>query len=295
MLNQIKKFYSKIFRDQLFIIKAGGRIITDKTARENLIKNIHTLTDDGINVLLIYGGGEAIDEAMANANRTPTKIDGRRISSADDIKIIKKVLAGDLGFKLSETCVKLKLNSTVLNAIPPHFAQSKRRTKIDGIQRFDGTLININSKNIWSHFASTNLAICPCLAFTKDGTALNINADNVAIELACETKANKLILMTDIDGVMVDGKVQSVLTTQDIKQLIKDKIVTDGMRVKMENCVHALKSGVKRVHILNGFKKDTLKNEIYTSGGVGTMIVQDKEKKAYLKNELKKNELKKEK
>lgn len=288
MLNQFKKFYSKIFRDQLFIIKAGGRVITDKNARENLVKNIQELTNDGINVLLIYGGGESIDRAMIKSGVTPTKIDGRRISSADDIKIIKKVMAGDLGFKLSETCVKLKLPSTVLNAIPPHFAQAKRRPKKDGIIRFDGTLVNINKKNIWAHFASTNLAICPCLAFTKDGTALNINADNVAIEIASITKANKLILMTDIDGVMVDKEVQSVLSTKDIKKLIKDKIVTDGMRVKLENCVDALKSGVKRVHILNGFKKDSLRNEIYTRGGVGTMIVRDKEKNTYTKNELKK-------
>ena len=288
MINHFKKFYSKIFRDQLFIIKAGGRVIIDKTARENLLKNIQELNNDGINVLFIYGGGDPIDQAMNEAGLQPTKIDGRRVSSVEDIKIIKKVMAGDLGFKLSETCVKLKLPSTVLNAVPPHFAQAKRRAKKNGITRFDGTLMNINKKNIWNHFASTHLAICPCLAFTKNGTALNINADNVAIELASETKANKLILMTDIDGVMVDGELQSVLTTKDINKLIKDKIVTDGMRVKLENCLSAIKSGVKRVHILNGFKKDTLKNEIYTKDGIGTMIVRDKEKKAYLKDELKK-------
>jgi acetylglutamate kinase len=288
MFNQFKKFYSKIFRDQLFIIKAGGRIITDKMARENLIKNVQELTNDGINVLLIYGGGEAIDVAMHEAGLTPTKIDGRRISSNEDIKIIKKVLAGDLGFKISETCVKLKLPSTVLNAIPPHWTNAKRRSKKDGITRFDGVLNSINKKNIWSHFSSTNLAIVPCLAFTKDGTALNINADNVAIELACETKANKLILMTDIDGVMVDKKVQFLLTVKDIEKLIKEKIVTDGMKVKLENCMNALKSGVRRVHILNGFKKDTLRDEIYTSRGIGTMIVRDKEKQNYLSKELQK-------
>jgi acetylglutamate kinase len=288
MINHFKKFYSKIFHDQLFIIKAGGRIITDKSARENLISNIQELTNDGINVLLIYGGGEAIDNAMADAGITPTKINGRRISSSEDIKIIKKVLAGDLGFKLSESLVKAKLPSTVLNAIPPHWSQAKRRPEENGIIRFDGILENINSKNIWDHFISTNLTVIPCLAFTEGGTALNINADNVAIELACQTKANKLILMTDIDGVMIDNKVQSVLTTSDIKHLIKDKIVTDGMQVKLENCIHALKSGVKRIHILNGFKKDTLRNEIYTSDGIGTMIVRENEKEAYLNKELNK-------
>ena len=287
MINSFKKFYSRLFQGQLFIIKAGGKIITDSTVRENLIDQIQELTEDGIKVLLIYGGGDAIDKAMTEAGLTPTKIDGRRISSKTDIKIIKKVLAGDLGFKLSESLVKTKLPSNVFNALPPHWAQAKRRVPEKDIIRFDGTLENIDAKAVREHFVATNLAVIPCLAFTTEGTALNINADNVAIELAMETKANKLILMTDIDGVMVDNKVVSVLTAKEINALIEDKIVTDGMRVKLENCISAVKSGVKRVHILNGFKKDSLRQEIYTDKGIGTMIVREEEKNNYMKEEIK--------
>jgi acetylglutamate kinase len=287
MINSFKKFYSRLFQGQLFIIKAGGKIITDSTVRENLIDQIQELTEDGIKVLLIYGGGDAIDKAMTEAGLTPTKIDGRRISSKTDIKIIKKVLAGDLGFKLSESLVKTKLPSNVFNALPPHWAQAKRRAPEQDIIRFDGTLENIDAKTVREHFVATNLAVIPCLAFTTEGTALNINADNVAIELAMETKANKLILMTDIDGVMVDNKVVSVLTAKEINALIEDKIVTDGMRVKLENCISAVKSGVKRVHILNGFKKDSLRQEIYTDKGIGTMIVREEEKNNYMKEEIK--------
>ena len=93
--------------------------------------------------------------------------------------------------------------------------------------------------------------------------------------------------MTNIDGVMVDDEVVSVLTAKEIEKLIKDNIVTDGMRVKLENCISALRSGVKRVHILNGFKRDALRNEVYTADGFGTMIVREKEKKKYLKEEVK--------
>jgi acetylglutamate kinase len=288
MMNSFKKFYRNLFKGKLFIIKAGGEIITDPKARENLIANVQEMTDDGIKILLIYGGGKAIDEAMTEAGLTPKKVDGRRISSETDIKVIKKVLAGDLGFKLSESLVKAKLPSNVFNALPPHWATAKRRPKHEGITRFDGTLDTINGKAIREHFTATNLAVFPCLAFTKQGTALNINADNVAIELATKTKANKLILMTNIDGVMVDGKVASVLTAREIEQLIKDKIVTDGMRVKLENCINALRSGVKRVHILNGFRKDSLRQEVYTSTGTGTMIVREKEKNIYMKQEVEK-------
>ncbi len=288
MLNSFKKFYRNLFQGQLFIVKASGRIITDKKSRENLISNIKELTDDGIKILLIYGGGESIDIAMDEAGRTPLKVEGRRISSEIDIKIIKKTLAGDLGFKLSESLVKAKLSATVLNALPPHWTTAKRRKKHDGITRFDGTLENIDSDAIREHFSATNLAVCPCLAFTKNGTALNINADNVAIQLASKTKANKLVLLTNIDGVMVNNKVQSYLTSGEIEELIKDGTVKDGMQVKLENCIDALRNGVKRVHILNGFKKDVLRNEIYTSEGMGTMIIRENEKETYQKEISKK-------
>lgn len=287
MIKSFKKFYRQLFEDKLFIIKASGRIIEDKTARENMIENIKNFTENGIKVLLIYGGGAAIDLAMHDQGLIPTKIDGRRISSQDDIKIIKRTLVGDLGFKLSESMIKKNMPSTILNAIPPHWSKAIRRPKENGVLRFDGTLTDINANNIRNHFTSTNLAICPCLALTEDGTALNVNADNVAIELAINIAADKLILLTDIDGVMIDNKVQSVLTTTDITQLIKDNIVTDGMRVKLENCADAVRSGVQRVHILNGLKKDTLKKEIYTSEGIGTMIVRKEEKTKYLQQEIK--------
>lgn len=288
MFNSVKRFYRNRFKDQLFVIKVSGKIVTDKEARENLINNIQRLTNDGIKILLIYGGGESIDKALKEAGRESQKIDGRRISFADDIKIIKKTLAGDLGFKLSESLVKAKLPGNVLNALPPHWVVAKRRPAHDGTERFDGTLNIINSKEIMMHFAATNLAVCPCLAFTKNGTALNINADNVAIELAIKTKANKLILLTDIDGVMVNEKVASVLSAKEIEGLIKDDIVKDGMQVKLENCIEALRTGVKRVHILNGFTRDVLCKEVYTSAGAGTMIVREKDKNEYLKQELKK-------
>jgi len=288
MINSIKKFYRQTFSGELFIIKASGKVITDQASRENLIQNIHELIKDGIKVLFIYGGGEAIDIALKENGITSEKINGRRITSEEDIKIIKKVMAGDLGFKITETLVKEKLPANLHIAIPPHWATAKRRPKINGKIRFDGTLDSFFPKAIKSHFSNTNLAVCPSLAFTKDGNALNINADNIAIELASRTKAAKLILMTNIDGVMMDNEVQSVLSAKEIETLIKDGTVTDGMRVKLENCINALRAGVKRVHILNGLKRDALRNEIYTSTGFGTMIVREKEKKKYIKEEIQK-------
>lgn len=286
MIPIFKKFYRKLFQDKLFIIKVSGKIAIDQEARENLIANIKELTDDGIKVLLIYGGGSSIDQSLLENNIISKKIDGRRITSAEDIKIIKKVLAGDIGFKIMESLVKAELPCNLLNALPPHWARANRRDAIDGLKRFDGTLGVINTDAVREHFASTNLAVFPCLAFTDDGTALNINADNVAVALAAQTQSDKLILMTDIDGVQVDGEVASVLTLKEAQNLIDTNIATDGMRVKLENCIAALGAGVARVHILNGFRKNSLRDEVYSSKGIGTMIVRSDEKQIYEEKEL---------
>lgn len=281
MIHYVRTFYRRMFRGTLFIIKAGGRVITDDKTRANLLSNIQELNKDGIDVLLIYGGGHAIDDAMKEAGRTPVKIDGRRITSEDDIKIVKQVMAGDLGYRIAETMHDIGLDGAVLNAIPPLWAHFKRRPKKEGITRFDGEITGVNKDSIKDYYEGPRFTAMPCLGILEDGVTLNINADNVAIAVATGIKATKLILLTDVDGVLINGEKASVLTGRQTEQLIADGIVTGGMQVKLENCIAALRSGVKRVHIINGFTKDALKKEVYTKEGIGTMIIRHKNKKLY--------------
>lgn len=281
MIANFKNFYKKRFTGQIFVIKAGGRIISDEKSRRNLMETLQEFTNDGIKVLMIYGGGHAIDDAITAEGRIPTKIDGRRITSEEDIATVKKVLAGDLSFRLLETMSSIRLDGYVFNTVPDHWVVYKRRPKADGVVRFDATIEQIRPHFPRALFNTTRLIITPCLGLMKQGITVNVNADNMAIGLASGLKAAKLILMTDVDGVQSEGAVQSVLTPADIKTLIEVGEVTGGMQVKLENCVDALQSGVKRVHILNGFKKDSLREEVYTSAGSGTMIVRQGEKKKY--------------
>lgn len=281
MIEYVRTFYRRMFRGTLFIIKAGGRVITDDKTRLNLLENIKELNKDGIDVLLIYGGGHAIDDAMEEAGVTPFKVDGRRITSETDMTIVKKVMAGDLGYRLVETMADIELDGVVLNAIPPAWATYKRRPKKEGIVRFDGEITGVNKASIKDFYEGPRFAAMPCLGVLEAGVTLNINADNVAIAVAAGLKATKLILLTDVDGVLIDGQKASVLTGRQTEQLIVDGIVTGGMQVKLENCIAALRSGVKRVHIINGFTEDALKKEVYTKEGIGTMIIRHKNKKLY--------------
>lgn len=283
MIRNFKTFYKKRFSGQIFVIKAGGRIIADDKARDDLMKTVQELTGDGIKVLLIYGGGQVIDEAIAAEGRKPTKIDGRRITSEKDIACVKRALAGDLAFRLLETMAKIDLDGYLFNTVPDHWAKYRRRPKQGDIPRFDATIEQVHVKYPRAMFNTTKLIIVPCLGLLNQGVTVNINADNMAVALASGIKAAKLIFLTDVDGVKIDDKVRSVITAGELQAFIDDGVVKDGMRVKMENCIEALHAGVKRVHILNGFKKDMLRDEVYTSTGAGTMIVRRTEKRKYEK------------
>ncbi|MCB9988276.1 MAG: acetylglutamate kinase [Rhodospirillales bacterium] len=274
-------FYSHLFKGKLFLIKAGGRVITDESARENLLKNIKEMTDDGIKVLLVYGGGHVIDDAIKNTGRTSLKLDGLRVTTAEDIALIQNVMAGDLAFRLTETMKAIDLEGICLNAVPPSWGQAQRRSPHGQTKRFDGTLQTVDPQAIRRMLKGTSFIACPCLAMDAEGQAVNINADNVAVELAAATKAAKLIFLTDTDGVLIDGKTASVLTAHDLRKQIAAGMITGGMKVKMENCIRVLEAGARRVHILNGFKSDALRDEIYTASGCGTMIVRRSEKKKY--------------
>lgn len=274
-------FYKQKYSGSLFLIKAGGRIIMDDDARRDLLRTIQDFIKANIRVLLIYGGGHAIDDALKEHNIEPRKVNGRRITNKETIEIVKSVISGDLSFRLARTMARINLNGLLLNNIPSEWIDIKLRERDNPEDYgYDGTVENVRTAPIYSLLNATPFVACPCLG-ASEKNAVNINADNVAVALAAQCQFRKLIFMSDIDGVMVDGKVQSVLTDKDIPKLISEGHAVGGMQVKLENCKFALDRGVRRIHIINGFKAGNLANEIYSAVGPGTMLIRDADMDRY--------------
>lgn len=280
-------FYESRFRDALFVIKAGGQVIANKDALPSLIANIREFTMNGINVLLIYGGGKPIDDTLEAQGIEPKKHNGRRITSAEDMKVIQSVLAGDLSFRVYQAIAANSFSGLCFNAVPSDWMNVKLRPKEPVDFGFVGDIHGVNKGPIQRLFKSgANFIACPCIAADENGAPVNINADTVATELAIGLKAHKLIFLSDVDGVKIGDEVATILTEGQIPGLITDGIATSGMRVKLENCARALKAGVRRIHMINGTRPGALMEEIFTSGGTGTMLIKDSERKVY-ENEIK--------
>lgn len=281
----INAFYESKFKDNFFIIKAGGRIIEDKTALDNLLSNIRELTHKGIRVLLIYGGGRAMDNEAKKRGIDVKKVDGRRITDEASMEIMRHVVGGDLSLSLTSAMAQVKLDGLSLNAVPAEWLDIRLRPKKPVDYGFVGDILGARARPINRLFRFTNFVACACLSVTEDGVLVNVNADTVATQLAIGAQAHKLIFLSDVDGVMIKGKTADIITDTEIDRLIADGTATGGMRVKLENCKAALRAGVRRIHLLSGLRKDALKKEIYESFGPGTMLFTEAERKSY-ENEL---------
>lgn len=278
----INAFYESKFRDNLFIVKASGSVIENEDARNNLIANIRELTHHGIKVILIYGGGNAIDAALEKRGVEIKKHDGRRITDAATMSVIREVIGGDLSLKISEAMHANNLDGLSFNVVPSGWMNVVLRPKKPVDYGFVGDIKSINIRPILRQLKVTGFIACPCIAISDNGDLCNINADTIATELAAGLDADKLIFMSNVDGVKVKGETALLITDAQIQGYITDGTVTDGMKVKMENCQDALDAGVSRIHLINGLRDNALSKEIFESVGPGTMLLRESERENYM-------------
>lgn len=276
----INAFYESKFKDNFFVIKAGGKIIEDDAALENLLSNIRDLSMQGIKILLVYGGGRAMDEEAEKRGVDVKKTGGKRITDAANMEIARHVLGGDLSLKVTGVMSKLQLEGLAFNCVPPSWMNVVLKPKAKG-DDFTGAIEDVYERPINRLFRSVNFVACACLAQTKDGVTCNINADTVATQIAIGTQAHKLIFLSDVDGVKIGDATAEIITAEQIEGYIADGTATGGMQVKLENCKAALDAGVRRIHLFSGLREDALKKEIYEPVGPGTMLFKESERQSY--------------
>ncbi len=278
----INAFYHSKFRDNLFVIKAGGKVIEDKKALDDLIADIRNLNLMGIKVLLVYGGGEALDRAVEARGNGIKRENGRRVTDPATMQIMKEVVGGDLSLKVYESMAREYLEGITLNAVPPEWMRTVMRPKKPVDYGLVGDIKTVNARPIRRLFKSHDFVAVACMAWTeKEKKLVNINADTIATQLAMGVEAHKLIFLSDVDGVQVDGKAVPIITDKDIPEMISSGKATGGMKVKLENCLEALKGGVRRIHLINGFRHNALSKEIFEPVGPCTMLILESERDHY--------------
>jgi acetylglutamate kinase len=277
------RFYLDKFHNKIFVLKIGGEVIKSLDILENILKDIQKIVDSGVHVVLVHGGGTQADELAKMLNHTPKKINGRRITEKKDLEIVKMLYGGSLNLDILSVMKKIGLKGIRVSGLDGELLNVVKRPVEDIDYGFVGDIENVQPQILFDLLSNGYTPVVSPLAVTNDGTIVNINADTIAIEISISIQAEKLVLFTKTDGVYDQNeKLLTTLTTKEAKDLTEKKVIVDGMAVKIHNCLSAIERGIKRVHIINGLSPHSLLSEVLTKKGVGTMIISNQEKNAYL-------------
>ena len=273
--------YIQDFRGSIFVVKYGGSFMDDPdpTVRMSVATDIAFLAAVGINVVVVHGGGKAINRAMDESGLKPSFINGLRVTDEAVIAIVKKTLDEVVNKEVCDTLTKVGANPKGLSG-DSVIVCDKLSVDDDGNPcdlGYVGDVTEVKVKLIKKEIADGFIPVISPVAEGLDGKPYNVNADTVAGRVASALRARRLVYMSDVPGLLSDPKDPATLISSikvgEVEGLKKKGIIGKGMRPKVQSAVRALQEGVQRVHFVDGRMPHSLLLEILTDQGVGTEIM----------------------
>jgi len=265
--------YIQEFANSTVVIKYGGSIMGDEILKMQIATDITLLKYIGMNPVIIHGGGNEINKWLEKVGKQPVMKDGYRVTDSETMEIAEMVLG-----RISKEIVQMisKDRKTKAVSISGKDSHTLQVTKSSRDLGFVGEITEVDTSLLNTLIDSGNIPVISSIGIGSDNETYNINADHAAAAIASALKARKLILMTDVDGVLdKQNELIPKLTVDDAKTLIKDGTIGSGMIPKVTSCLESLSGGVDSVHIINGKISHVVLLELLTSHGVGTMITRN--------------------
>jgi acetylglutamate kinase len=282
--------YIRMYKGKIFVVKVGGRVVGRKEMLDALVEDVCLLQQVGIRVVLVHGGGSQATDLSKRLGLEPKIVDGRRVTDAQTLEVAKMVYAGTLNVDILSTFRAHETPAVGVSGVDAGLVLAKKRAVGAVDYGFVGDIESIDPKVLTTLLDAGMTPVVACLGADAEGGVLNINADSVAEAIARALKAEKLVIVTDTEGLLKDvGNPSSLVSYTDVEEVEAFKKagrLTGGMLPKIDACVRALQGGVRRTHIINGLKPGALLRETFTNAGCGTMIVEKRERQEYQAVEL---------
>jgi acetylglutamate kinase len=262
------------------VVKYGGNAMVDPQLTAAVMQDVILMRLVGMQPVVVHGGGPQIDQAMQASGMQPRFVQGLRITDADTMRIVERVLVGEINQEIVAWIHRLGGAAIGLSGKDGGLLQARKAAPVkapDG-QTVDlglvGEVVRVDPRPVRTLQEAGYIPVVAPTAADETGATYNINADVVAGELAAALVAEKLVLLTDTDGIYDrQGRLLSTLTRAEVERLIADGTISRGMLPKVQACLIALKGGVRKTHIINGTQQHALIEELLTPEGVGTEIV----------------------
>jgi acetylglutamate kinase len=274
--------YIRAFNGMTVVIKYGGSAMLDPEINETIIQDIVLLKLVGLKPVIVHGGGPEINAMLSKVGIKSEFINGLRVTTKDTMEVVEMVLAGKVNKQVVNMIAGQGGLAVGLTGKDGNILEANKLVK-DGIDLgYVGEIVKVNTELIHTLINNDFIPVIAPIGADKEGNTYNINADYAAVAIAGALKAQKLVFLTDVEGVLKDredpASLMSYLSDEEARKYIENGTISGGMIPKVECCMEAIESGVSMVHILDGRLSHALILEIYTEKGIGTMMYKKEEK-----------------
>ncbi len=268
--------YIKKYSGKIVVVKYGGNAMINPTLKEQVMEDIALLWLIGVKVVLVHGGGPEINQMMKQLNKEPVFVDGLRVTDQETVDIVQMVLAGKVNKDLVKLIQMKGGHAIGLSGIDGGLLEAEVKDERLG---YVGQVTKVRTQPITDILEKNYIPIISTVASDHQGNAYNINGDTAAAYIAGALGAERLIMMTDIAGVLKDKDDPSTLiphiTVDEAKGLYESGVISGGMIPKVDCCIEAIEHGVKNVVIMDGRIPHSILMELLTNEGAGTMVTKD--------------------
>jgi len=270
--------YIQRFNRKIIVVKYGGSAMASPELQKNVIKDVTLLKLVGFKPIVVHGGGKDISKWVAKVGKEPQFVNGLRVTDEETMEIAEMVL-GRVNKKLVSMVQELGVGAAGISGKDGGLLKVRKKLSGGRDIGFVGDVKQVNPKILYDLLDDDFLPIISPIGVDDDYNTYNINADDAACAIASALGADKLVFLTDVEGLYRDFNDKSTfmgrLTVSEADALIDSGMIGGGMLPKLTNCTNAIKSGVNRVHILDGRVPHSMLLEIFTKNGFGTAIVAD--------------------
>ena len=268
--------YIQRFSERVVLIKIGGSTLVDQTLFDRLAEDVVLLHSVGIKPIIVHGGGPQIGHELRLAGKETSFIDGLRVTDQETLKVVSKVLKGQVGRRIVDAIISLGGPAVSLSGETENLISVTPISKELGLV---GKITDIAPHSLNTLIEDGQIPVVSTLGIDDKGQSYNINADTAAGALAGALQVQKVIYLSDVPGLLSDkddvSTLISSITTLEVEEMVVSKGVSDGMIPKVNSCIDALRQGVGSAHLLDGRIPHVVLLELFTDEGIGTMIVEE--------------------
>jgi acetylglutamate kinase len=279
--------YIQRFKGKTFVVKFSGKVTENKENLASLSEELALLHQVGIRVCVIHGGGKQLSQLAQKLGVAQTVIDGRRVTDDDTLELAKMIFAGKIN---TEILAALRLRGTdavglsgvdgdVISAVkrPPKEIKNRETGETQTVDFGNvGDVVEVNAKLLKLLLENDYLPVISSLGADANGQIFNINADTIAAEIAVKLQAEKLVLLSDVNGIYLNPNDETTrisrVTVAEAEEMIVNGTASGGMIPKLQSLISLLNRGVKSAHIISGNERNALLSEVFTDEGTGTML-----------------------